>query len=169
MAPFASCNSSRRFGPGSLSLGLALVVLFLTPIVQPLQGQEHGLRLPGLEGGEFKESDLENGDTILIFWASWSPRCRDIKQRVEDISRRWGKVARVITVNFQEEPGEIRDFLGTGKTTFPVFLDTSGNFSKKHLITTLPSLLVYRDGDRVHRGRLPAEADAILGKILSDP
>lgn len=151
-----------------LARGIALfvAVIFAVLVLPAAQGEESGLRLTGLDGGELLESELEAGDTIVIFWASWSPRCRDIKQRVEGISRRWKGQARVLTVNFQEEPDEIRNFIGAPTAGFPVFLDSRGSFAKKHSITTLPSLLIYRDGSQVHRGLLPADVDAVIRQWL---
>ncbi|MCH9649101.1 MAG: TlpA family protein disulfide reductase [Deltaproteobacteria bacterium] len=145
---------------------LSVVVVLLGLASSAVLGEERGLRLEGLDGGELRESELETGDSIVVFWASWSPRCRDIEQRVEGISQRWKEKARVLTVNFQEEPDEIHKFIGAPTAQFSIFLDSSGSFAKKHSITTLPSLLIYRDGRQVHRGLLPADVDAVLRQWL---
>ncbi len=106
---------------------------------------------------------------VLVTWASWSPRCRDIVPTVNAIVARWDRRARVVTVNFQEEPAAVQAFLRSQdqKLRAPVFLDRSGDFSKKHAITYLPGLLIVRDGVTAFNGRLPRDWDAIIGGALN--
>lgn len=124
------------------------------------------LRLPGLSGGALDEASLAQGATIVVVWAGWSPRCRDIVSRVNRIAQRWGDEARVVTVNFQEDAAAVREFLRGQDLQAPVFLDGDGAFSKKHSVTTLPSLLIFKDGRNGYRGRLPDDADAVISPIL---
>jgi thiol-disulfide isomerase/thioredoxin len=124
------------------------------------------VRLPGLRGGELTSADLDRGATVVVVWASWSPRCRDIVERVNALAGAVGSTARVVTVDFQEEPEAIEEFL-TGKAlSAPVFLDRDGDFSKSMEVTTLPGLLVYRDGAVRFRGRMPADPAATVADAL---
>ena len=68
-------------------------------------------RLPGLDGGQLTSGDLARGATVVVVWSTWSPRCRDIVPRVNRLASAWGGRARVVTVNFQEEPAAVREFL----------------------------------------------------------
>lgn len=160
--PTSTASAPRRLLPWALLL--SLLVSF--PELSVAQGSS--LRLPALDGGgELQESRLTSGDaTILIFWASWSPRCRDIVERSNAIADRWQDKARVVTVNFQEAPAEVRRFLRGQSARVPVYLDEEGRFAKKHSVTTLPSLLVYAGGELVYQGRLPADADRVIGEAL---
>lgn len=136
-----------------LGLGLALPA----PAQRPLAG---------LQGGQLGEGDLARGVTIVIVWASWSPRGKDIVERVNAIQRSWGGRARVVTVNFQEDRGTVEGFLSGKRLAVPVYLDDDGAFSKKHAVTTLPGLLVIQDGNDAFRGRLPDDPASILNEIL---
>jgi hypothetical protein len=73
----------------------------------------------------------------------------------------------VVTVDFQEDRGAVQSFLSDKNLQVPVYLDTDGAFSKKHAVTTLPGLLVIRDGHVAYRGKLPDDADRVLGEILN--
>lgn len=148
-----------RLRPAWTCLALALLLL-----AAPLAAQD--FRLPGLQGGQLTQSDLAQGATIVVVWASWSPKCRDIVQRVDAIEERWGDRARVVTVNFQEDRATAREFLSGQGLSAPVFLDEDGAFSKKNSVTTLPGLLVVRDGTTGYRGRLPDDPDRVIGEIL---
>jgi len=143
--------------------GLVVAVALLA---QPVSAQGRALQLTGLDGGKLDESELLKGVSIVVVWASWSPRCRDIVERVAAIERRWGKQARVVMVDFQEERPAIQSFLSGKSVAVPVFLDPSGAFSKKHAVTTLPGLLIYKDGQVAYRGKLPSDADSLIGEIL---
>jgi thiol-disulfide isomerase/thioredoxin len=145
-----------------LSAGLLVAILIAGA---PSSGQ--GLpALPGLNGGSLSEGDLANGTTILVVWASWSPRCRDIVPRVNDLAGAAGGKGRVVTVNFQEERSAVEAFLAGKSLSAPVYLDASGDFSKAHAVTTLPGLIVYRGGQVRYQGRLESDAAAQVEKIL---
>ena len=153
----------RSFRGRALVLLLAaLPLLFFVPSTASAQE----VRLPGLQGGQLSDADLSQGATVLVVWASWSPKCRDIVQRVNAIERRWSGRARVVTVNFQEDRSTVEDFLAGKGLRVPVFLDVDGAFSKKNAVTNLPGLLVIKDGESAFRGKLPDDPDSILGEIL---
>lgn len=37
---------------------------------------------------------------------------------------------------------------------------------KRHAVATLPSLLVFHGGDAVYRGKLPADPDPVIERVL---
>jgi thiol-disulfide isomerase/thioredoxin len=145
----------------SLLLG---TLLFAAVTAAPAAGQ--GLRLHGLKGEQLAESDLAQGTSIVVVWASWSPRSRDIVERVNPIAQRWAARARVMTVNFQEDAPAVQSFLAGKSLAVPVFLDADGGFSKKYAIATLPGLLIVKDGQVVYRGKLPDDPDRVIVEFL---
>ncbi len=147
-------------------LSAAVLLLLSVALIAPAPAQAQDFKLPGLQGGQLTQSDLGQGATIVVVWASWSPKCRDIVQRVNAIQGRWGRSARVVTVNFQEDRATVQKFLASQGLSVPVFLDLDGAFSKKSSVTTLPGLLVVRDGTTAYRGRLPDDPSQVLSEIL---
>lgn len=137
-------------------------------LVLPSAGlaQRGDVELAGLDGGTLKEAQLLEGASIVVIWASWSPRCRDIVERANGLHAKWNARAKVLTVDFQEEPGAIREFLSGQRLRPPVFLDRNGAFSKKNAVTTLPGLLIYKDGRVLYRGKLPDDADSLISQVL---
>jgi len=133
-------------------------------LAAPLAAQE--IRLQGLGGERLVESDLARGTTIVVVWASWSPRSRDIAARVSPLAQRWGGQARVVTVNFQEDRAAVEGFLAGKNLGATVFLDPEGAFSKKYAMATLPGLLIIKDGQVVYRGKLPDDPDRVIGEFL---
>jgi thiol-disulfide isomerase/thioredoxin len=118
-----------------------------------------------LDGSPLKSEALE-GDAIVVFFASWSPRCRDVVERARELEEKWGSRASVFLVAFQEGDEEVRRFLAGAQGDVDVLRDADGSFSKRHGITTLPSLLVIESGSVAFRGRLPSDADSVLRPIF---
>ena len=157
----------RRFRARPLSaLAAALLPLALAAgaCTRPAAAQE--IVLAGLDGGQLREADLKRGNVIVVVWASWSPRGRDVVGKVNDIASRWGSRARVITVNYQESRGEVEGFLAGKGLRVPVYLDTEGEFSKKYSKPNLPVLLVFRDGDQPVRTALPDDPHQTIASAL---
>jgi thiol-disulfide isomerase/thioredoxin len=127
---------------------------------------QRDVRLPGLRGGQLTSADLAEGATVVVVWASWSPRCRDIVERINAVAASWGGRARVVSVDFQEDAADVERFLAGKDLRAPVYLDRDGEFSKANAIATLPGLIVYRDGQARYHGKLPADPDAAIADAL---
>jgi thiol-disulfide isomerase/thioredoxin len=153
----------------SKQFGLLLAVLLAVPvgIVAAAQSSQAGLVLRSASGSEeLRESDLGRGSSLVVLWASWSPKSRGITERVQAIAGQWGGQARVVAVNFQERPDEVAAFLRRNPWPVPVFLDTEGLFAKKYSVTTLPALLIFKEGRVVYAGKLPEEPGAVIREHL---
>ncbi|MEM7480760.1 MAG: TlpA disulfide reductase family protein [Acidobacteriota bacterium] len=142
-----------------LLLGLAMAALAPS-------GAAQEIRLNGLGGEILTEADLDQKTTIIIFWASWSPRGRDVVDRVNGIAQRWGGQARVITVNFQEDRETVAGFLQGKRLSVPVFLDLDASFSKKYSRPDLPALVVLEGRNPVLRVRMPDDPNAEIAQVL---
>ncbi len=125
------------------------------------------LRLKGLGGETLDEAMLARGVVIAVVWASWSPRGRDVVERVGQIERRWGSRALVVMINFQEDEATVSRFLAGKDVSVPVFLD-SGNadFSKRYNVTRVPRLLVFKDGVTAVNVNLPDDPDAVIVGVV---
>lgn len=145
---------------------LALVAALAWPVFGPGRGEAQQVSLACLGGGNLNDADLGRGTTIVVVWASWSPRSRNVVERVNPLAARWGANARVLTVNFQEDRPTIERFLAGKGLSVPVCLDPEGAFSRKYNVATLPGLLVVRDGAVAYRGKLPENPDQTIADLL---
>ena len=41
--------------------------------------------LEGLNGETLSDVEVREGSTVIVVWASWSPRCQDIVPRVQSL------------------------------------------------------------------------------------
>jgi len=142
------------------------VTILLGAFLAPQVRAQAGIDLQGLRGESFSEAELSRGPTIVVVWASWSPRGRDVVDRVNSLHRSWSAKSRVVTVNFQEDRATIEEFLSGKGLQAPVLMDQDGAFAKRYAITALPGLLVFRDGQKAFGGRLPDDPDRILSEIF---
>ena len=164
MNPSLNPPASPRF---RLRLAVTILVIAVTVLVGlPGFAGAQPISLSCLGGERLSEADLARGATIIVVWASWSPRSRDIVERVSPLAGRWGGRARVLTVNFQENAQAVQGFLASRNLGAPVCLDPDGAFSKKYNVATLPGLLVVKDGQVAFRGRLPEDPDRVIGGLL---
>lgn len=147
----------------------ALLVLLSIFILAPSASPQPGASLPGVSGGELRVDGLESADAVVVIWASWSPRCRDVDRTINEINSRWSGRSRVVSISFQEEAAPVRAFLAERRIDVPTYLDSAGSFSKRHGVTTLPSLLVLSRGRVAFRGRLPADYHRVIEDALARP
>jgi thiol-disulfide isomerase/thioredoxin len=153
-------SASRRMATAVLVAALALLAL------SPAASGAEDVSLSCLGGGRLGDADLARGTTIVVVWASWSPRSRDIAARVSALAGRWGARARVVTVNFQEDRPIFERFLAGKALGAPICLDGDGAFSRKYNVATLPGLLVVKDGEVAYHGKLPDNPDQVIGDLL---
>lgn len=155
-----------HFSARKLSRPVIFTVLMALLAGLPGLVQAQAVSLTCLGGGRLSDADLSRGATIVVIWASWSPRSRDIAERVGPLASKWGGQARFVTVNFQEDRATVERFLAGKSLGAPICLDPEGAFSKKHNIATLPGLLVVKDGQVAYRGKLPDDADQVIAAAL---
>ncbi len=156
---------TRRSNRTTIGTALLAGLLLLAPASVPTAMAE-GESFPSLAGAPLAEKDLADGTTIVVVWASWSPRSRDLGARIDAIADSWGAKARVITVNFQEEPAKARAFVEQQKLKVPVYLDRDAVFAKRYAVTSLPFLVVLKDGKTGFAGKLPADVDTVIRRAL---
>jgi thiol-disulfide isomerase/thioredoxin len=150
----------------SVRPGVPVLLLALALLAFPGFAGAQDVSLECLGGARLSEADLARGTTIVVVWASWSPRSRGIVERVQPLAGRWAGRARVLTVNFQEDRQAVEGFLRGRDLGAPVCLDLDGAFSRKYNVATLPGLLVVKDGQVAYRGKLPEDADRVIADLL---
>ncbi|MFL6235075.1 MAG: TlpA family protein disulfide reductase [Thermoanaerobaculia bacterium] len=146
-------------------LGAAVLALALLPLL-PGSVRAEDVNLSCLGGGHLSDADLGRGATIVVVWASWSPRSRDIAERVGPLAARWSGSARVVTVNFQEDGAAVQRFLAGKSLGAAVCLDPEGAFSRKYNVATLPGMVVIKDGQAGYHGKMPDDPDAVIAPLL---
>ena len=155
-----------RLRPSGWRLNGVLVLLAATLLWGAPIEAETKWQLEGLDGSTLSAADLSQGDTVFVVWAGWSPRCRDIDQKLVRLEQELGSRANLLTVNFQEKRAEVRSFVEEHAFSVPIFLDLEGTFAREHRVTALPGLVVYSGGKVTYQGKLPADPRTVLASAL---
>jgi thiol-disulfide isomerase/thioredoxin len=157
----STSSATRPLAASLLALALALAAL----LPAPSRAADDGA-LACLAGASVSDADLAHGATVVVVWASWSPRSRDIAERVSALAGKWGSRARVVAVSFQEDRAAVERFAAGKSFGAPICLDPDGAFARKYNIATLPGLVILKDGQAVHRGKLGDDVDQVLAGAL---
>jgi thiol-disulfide isomerase/thioredoxin len=141
-----------------------MALLVFAVLVSASAVRAQGIVLQGVDGGRLSEGDLGRGNTVLVFWATWSPRGRHIAESVKAVAQSAGGRASVSAVNYQEDAATVQRFLASSPFGVPVYLDVDGGLAKKFKMANLPGLLVLKNGAVAYQGKLPDD----VGQVLAD-
>ncbi len=116
-----------------------------SPTSAPAQGPQIGklapdFKLPNLDGQVVSLGDFRGKPVLLNFWASWCGPCRYEMPFLQEIYQAWsGKGLVVLTVNLQENPSRVKEFVEEFGLSFPVLLATSQEVPLAYNIRGIPA------------------------------
>ncbi len=117
--------------------------------------------LPTTTGQHVALSDTAGEVVLVNFWATWCPPCREEMPVIEAAQQKYGpKGFKVLSVNVEEAPGPVADYIREVGVTFPILLDQEGSVARSYRVQTLPrNFFLARDGRvvRIHPGELTPE------------
>ncbi|MFQ5996248.1 MAG: TlpA family protein disulfide reductase [Dehalococcoidales bacterium] len=105
-------------------------------------------KLSNLEGQSVSLSDFRGRPVLLNFWASWCGPCRYEMPFIQEIHEKWSaKGLVVLTVNLQEDPSLVKEFMEDLGLSFPVLLATNQEVSLAYNLRGIPTtFFIDKDG-----------------------
>ena len=104
--------------------------------------------------------------TVVAFWASWCPPCRQELAQLQTLSEQWNGDLAVFAVNVGEEPEVASRALAAVGVRFALLRDPQGVAARVNDVHSFPHMLVFdRDGRLRHR-LVEAETSAGLSRML---
>lgn len=127
------------------------------------------LVLPGLDGLTYTLSAYQGQTVVMNFWASWCPPCR--QEWPELLAFAAGLTTTEVvflSVNVEERPELVWEFVGTATLSFPVLLDQDGQVGERYHVTVLPTTFLIDPAGLVQHV-LPGPMDAATLRQLVRP
>jgi len=125
--------------------------------------------LPLLDGGVVRSEAPESDLTVLMFVTTWCDECGDEMTEMRGYEQRMqkeGRRVRVVVINTQEEPDDVRAFARRHDLPTSVAMDESGDVMRAYEVRTFPTtVIVARDG----RARLFLEGPVRNADVVIDP
>ena len=156
----------------------ALALLCLAPAGGARTGEiEPGekaplFRLDKAGGGQITSADIAGKVTLINFWATWCAPCvREMPHLDTAYEKYRARDFLIIGVNYQQDEKRVLGFLNKIPVSFPMALDTTGEFSRMFGVNALPvSVLIDQEGSIVKKlvGNLSiATLEKWLGETLT--
>ncbi|NQV26224.1 MAG: TlpA family protein disulfide reductase [Rhodopirellula sp.] len=116
----------------------------------PLVGQPApDFKLSALDGGDFELAEHRGEIIVLDFWATWCSPCLQTMPLVDGVVREFpDQKVRLLAVNMEEQPAEIKSTLERHQLKVPVILDIDGVAAARYAVTSIPQTVVIdREGN----------------------
>ncbi|KYZ75025.1 hypothetical protein AXX12_15725 [Anaerosporomusa subterranea] len=100
--------------------------------------------------------------TVLNFWATWCPPCREEMPELEVFATKHKNEILFGAVNLQEPVEKVRAYLDQNNYTMPVLLDPDGKAGSEFLIRAIPTTIILdKNGVIQFRKSGPVTADEL--------
>lgn len=107
--------------------------------------------------------------TLLVFWETWCPHCRNHVPEVEKTFAELGskglQVVALTKVTRSSTDEKVEEFIKEHKLTFPMAKET-GSMSQAFAVSGIPAAAVVKDGKIVWRGHPAKLTDDVLKTFL---
>jgi len=180
---------SERLRQNRFTLAMAALLLGYVAVTQfglfqgthPLTGQPAPVfATEDLDGEPIDLAAHAGKDVVVLdFWSTSCPPCRKGLPMVQDIAGEFkGKPLAVYAISIMDEPGRVRQFLGSAGVTLPVAIDGFGDLADLYGVRGIPhTVVIGKDGvvRSVHVGLggferwLRGEVTAALGEAGVPP
>lgn len=101
--------------------------------------QISGIDLVDIYGKKFTSQNLRGKATIINFWATWCPPCREEMPLLLEISVKYSDRLQIFAINNGESKELVIDYVRKNGINFPVLLDEKSVIAKKFRIYNLPA------------------------------
>ncbi|MEK4080123.1 TlpA disulfide reductase family protein [Solibacillus sp. FSL W7-1436] len=125
--------------------------------------------LPTLNGEPVSLSDSKGKITIVNFWATWCPPCREEMPHMQSFYEKHHEEVEILAVNVKNmDDGRpaIEQFVQEHELTFPILLDESGEVGLTYEIMTLPTSYILDAEGRVFQKIIGAMDEQVMNELV---
>lgn len=123
------------------------------------------------ENRTFSNTSLQGKVTLLDFWGSWCPPCRESVPMLRRLERKYGaKGLQLVGVSSDDDEDAWKAFMESQSMSWPDYLDSSGRVLQAFKIGSFPTFIVVdKDGViRLRQSGLGAETQSDLEEVIEE-
>jgi thiol-disulfide isomerase/thioredoxin len=164
LATLPSPPSQETSPPATPTLLRGLAVGNLLPgFVLPLLGSGE------LSGQDLRADDLIGQPTVLSFFTTWCPYCRQqTPLLVEAAARYQPQGVQFIGIDVREETGIVSQYVATYGIPFPVVMDQAGEVADLYAVRGYPTTYFLDSQGRIHARHIGALREDSLAQYLEN-
>lgn len=120
--------------------------------------------LKTLRGDSLQLSENNGKPTLINFWASWCPPCKEEMPHLQQAYETYGNKVNFFMVDllFNDHLDNVKTYIDSNEFTFPVLLDETGDVLMDYQVVVIPTtFIVDENGVITHKVMGPMTMDRI--------
>eukprot|EP00828_Plagiopyla_frontata_P049001 TRINITY_DN9592_c0_g1_i3.p2 TRINITY_DN9592_c0_g1~~TRINITY_DN9592_c0_g1_i3.p2 ORF type:complete len:333 (+),score=130.40 TRINITY_DN9592_c0_g1_i3:174-1172(+) len=105
--------------------------------------------------------------TLMIFWATWCPSCKQALPEMEGLAMSHGDKANIVAVSLDEKPAALENYLEKNPLQVPVFLGDQ-KLAARFGIEAIPTLVIFDKAGKQIFAKAGAFPLSMLQKVVDD-
>lgn len=125
--------------------------------------------LANLNGEPVSLSDAKGKITIVNFWATWCPPCREEMPHMQSFYEKNHEEVEMLAVNvtnMDDGRPAIEKFVQEHELTFPILLDESGEVGFMYEVMSLPTSYIIDEEGRVFQKIIGAMDEQVMNELV---
>lgn len=115
---------------------------------------------------------IEGKPSVLIFWATWCPACREQTPKFQQTFERFApKGLKVVAINIavRDTPASALQYAREKKLTLPIYFDGSGALTKEYKVAGTPTIVLVDRSGKVVSKASSIDDDALAALLAGKP
>lgn len=109
--------------------------------------------------------------TVVVFWESWCPHCKDEMPKMEPFAEKWKakgvQVVGLTKVTKSATDDTVTKFISDNSIKFPIGKEKEGSMSQAYSVSGIPAAAIVKGGKVVWRGHPARLTDDMMTKFTS--
>lgn len=154
-------------GIGRILLGLLVLTVLCALLSADTRGPAPQFTAQSLDGQTFSNASLSGRVTLLQFWATWCPVCREDQSAVDNIQSMFaGQGLTVIAIDVGESEATVKSYLQASPRSCPVVVDSGHSLAVRFGAHAYPYYVLIDSQGNIAGTQSGGGGEALLQHLL---